>query len=53
MSHPRLRDESGQTMAEYGVILAIITASVLSALLLFSAAIRSAIMSAVTIITGG
>ena len=52
MSHPRLRDQSGQTMAEYGVILAIITASVLSALLLFSAAIRSAIMTAVAIITG-
>lgn len=52
MSHPRLRDQSGQTMAEYGVILAIITASVISALLLFSAAIRSAIMTAVAIITG-
>jgi hypothetical protein len=39
-------------LAEDGVILAIITASVISALLLFSAAIRSAIMTAVAIITG-
>jgi Flp pilus assembly pilin Flp len=49
----RLRNESGQTMAEYGVILAMITATVISALLLFSDAIQSGFMKAITIISGG
>jgi Flp pilus assembly pilin Flp len=46
-------NESGQTMAEYGVILAMITATVISALLLFSDGIQSGFMKAITIISGG
>jgi Flp pilus assembly pilin Flp len=38
----RLRSEDGQTMAEYGVILAVISVSVLGALLAFSGAIQVA-----------
>jgi len=40
-------------MAEYGVILAMITATVISALLLFSDAIRSGFIKTITIISGG
>jgi Flp pilus assembly pilin Flp len=46
----RLRGESGQTMAEYGVILAVITAGVLTALLAFSGAIRVALERVVSLI---
>jgi Flp pilus assembly pilin Flp len=44
-----LRHEDGQTMAEYGVILAVITAGVLAALLLFSGAIVSSIQDTVSL----
>jgi Flp pilus assembly pilin Flp len=46
-----LRDEHGQTMAEYGVVLAIITAGVLTAWLAFSGAIISAIMKTVSLMS--
>jgi len=39
----RRRDEEGQTMAEYVVVLAIITPAILLALGLFSGAVVSAI----------
>jgi Flp pilus assembly pilin Flp len=38
----RLRSEDGQTMAEYGVILAVLTVGVLGALIAFSGAIQDA-----------
>jgi Flp pilus assembly pilin Flp len=47
MQRTDVRGEHGQTMAEYGVILAVITAGVLSALLLFSGAIVDAIQRVV------
>jgi pilus assembly protein Flp/PilA len=39
------RDESGQTMAEYGVVLALITLAVLAGLTLLSDNISSALTS--------
>ena len=38
-----IRAEQGQTMAEYGVILAVITAGVLLSLMLFAGAIVAAL----------
>jgi Flp pilus assembly pilin Flp len=38
-----VRCEQGQTMAEYGVILAVITVGVVAALIMFSGAIVSAL----------
>jgi Flp pilus assembly pilin Flp len=38
----RLQSEDGQTMAEYGVILSVISVAVLGALLAFSGAIQVA-----------
>jgi Flp pilus assembly pilin Flp len=46
---PRLRSEQGQTMAEYGVVLAVITAGVIAAWLVFSGAIVSAILKTVAL----
>ena len=37
-----IRREDGQTMAEYGVILAVITATIVTALLFFSGALVTA-----------
>jgi Flp pilus assembly pilin Flp len=37
-----IRREDGQTMTEYGVILAVITVGILTALLFFSGAVVSA-----------
>jgi Flp pilus assembly pilin Flp len=37
-----LKRESGQTMAEYGVVLAVITSAIITALLVFSGAIQAA-----------
>jgi Flp pilus assembly pilin Flp len=37
-----LRSEDGQTMAEYGVILAVLTVGVVGALIAFSGAIQDA-----------
>ena len=45
-----LRREEGQTMAEYGVILAVITVLVITALLLLSSGIERNIMSVVSIL---
>jgi Flp pilus assembly pilin Flp len=42
LSVSRVRSEDGQTMAEYGVILAVISASVLAALLAFNGAVQTA-----------
>ena len=39
----RIREESGQTMAEYAVVLAVITVAVVAALITFSGQITSAI----------
>ena len=45
----RLRIEQGQTMAEYGVILSMMTATIIAALLFFSDEIRNGIMRAVAL----
>jgi Flp pilus assembly pilin Flp len=37
------RDENGQTMAEYGVVLAVITLAVIAAISLLSSNVRGAI----------
>ena len=44
------RREEGQTMAEYGVILAVITVLVIGALLLLSSGLERNIMSLVNLI---
>ena len=45
------RREEGQTMAEYGVILAVITVLIIGALLLLSSGIERNIMSVVNILS--
>jgi Flp pilus assembly pilin Flp len=42
--------EEGQTMAEYGVILAVITVAIIAALLLLSSGIRKNLMSVVGVL---
>jgi len=42
-----LRDEEGQTMAEYGVVLAVITLGIVVALTALSTGIRAALMGVV------
>ena len=49
----RLQDEEGQTMAEYGVILAVITLGIVTALGLLSGAIQGAIADVVGRLGGG
>jgi Flp pilus assembly pilin Flp len=44
------RREDGQTMAEYGVILAVITVLIIGALLLLASGIEGNIMSLVNLI---
>jgi Flp pilus assembly pilin Flp len=44
------RREEGQTMAEYGVILAVITVLIIGALLLLSSGIERNIMSVVSVL---
>ena len=44
------RGEEGQTMAEYGVILAVITVLIVGALLFLSSGIERNIMSVVSVI---
>jgi Flp pilus assembly pilin Flp len=44
------RREEGQTMAEYGVILAVITVLIIGALLLLSSGINRNIMSLVNLL---
>ena len=46
----RVAREEGQTMAEYGVILAVITVLIIGALLLLSSGIERNIMSVVSIL---
>jgi Flp pilus assembly pilin Flp len=45
---PELRKEDGQTMAEYGVVLAVITLVIVATLLLLSGAINDALSRVIT-----
>jgi Flp pilus assembly pilin Flp len=45
--------EEGQTMAEYGVVLAVITLAVIGAITLLSGHVRNAITSVANILPGG
>ena len=45
-----LRREEGQTMAEYGVVLAVITLTVIGAITLLSGNVRSAIESVANVL---
>jgi Flp pilus assembly pilin Flp len=45
--------EEGQTMAEYGVVLAVITLAVIGAITLLSSHVRDAITSVANILPGG
>ena len=45
-----LRDEEGQTMAEYGVVLAVITLVIVATLLLLSGAINTALSKVITVL---
>ena len=47
---PSLRKEEGQTMAEYGVVLAVITLVIVATLLLLSGAIDTALNKVVTVL---
>jgi Flp pilus assembly pilin Flp len=44
--------EEGQTMAEYGVVLAVITIAVIGAITLLSSHVRSAITSVANLLPG-
>jgi Flp pilus assembly pilin Flp len=46
------RDEEGQTMAEYGVVLAVITLAVIGAITLLSDNVRNAIENVANILPG-
>ena len=45
--------EEGQTMAEYGVVLAVITIAVIGAITLLSTNVRNAITSVANLLPGG
>jgi Flp pilus assembly pilin Flp len=45
--------EEGQTMAEYGVVLAVITLTVIGAITLLSGRVRDALTSVANILPGG
>jgi Flp pilus assembly pilin Flp len=45
--------EEGQTMAEYGVVLAVVTLAVIGAITLLSSRVRDAISSVANILPGG
>ena len=47
------KKEEGQTMAEYGVVLAVITLAVIGAITLLSSHVRDAITSVANILPGG
>ena len=47
------RREEGQTMAEYGVVLAVITLAVIAAITLLSQHVRNAITAVANILPGG
>ena len=44
--------EEGQTMAEYGVVLAVITLAVITAITVLSTSVRNAIQSVANILPG-
>jgi Flp pilus assembly pilin Flp len=46
-----LREEEGQTMAEYGVILAVITVGIIAAITALSGGIQAAIGEVVRVLT--
>ena len=46
------RREEGQTMAEYGVVLAVITLAVIGAITLLSSHVRDAITSVANVLPG-
>ena len=46
-----LREEKGQTMAEYAVVLGVITLIIVATLLLLSGAINTALSKAITALT--
>jgi Flp pilus assembly pilin Flp len=48
-----IHEERGQTMAEYGVVLAVITLAVIGAITLLSSHVRDAITSVANILPGG
>jgi len=48
-----LRREEGQTMAEYGVVLAVIVLTVIVAITALSTSVRGAISSVANILPGG
>jgi Flp pilus assembly pilin Flp len=48
-----LRREDGQTMAEYGVVLAVIVLAVIAAITLLSTHVRDAITSVANLLPGG
>ncbi|HVM16226.1 MAG TPA: hypothetical protein VM290_01420 [Gaiellaceae bacterium] len=48
-----LRREEGQTMAEYGVVLAVITVMIVGALLLLSGGIEQALNKVTAVVKGG
>jgi len=48
---PELRNEEGQTMAEYGVVLAVITLVIVATLLLLSGAINTALSKVITVLS--
>jgi Flp pilus assembly pilin Flp len=48
-----LRREEGQTMAEYGVVLAVIVLAVIAAITLLSTHVRDALTSVANILPGG
>lgn len=47
------RKDNGQTMAEYGVVLAVIVLAVIGAITLLSSHVRSAITSVANVLPGG
>ena len=48
-----IRRDEGQTMAEYGVVLAVITLAVIGAITLLSSHVRDALTSVANILPGG
>jgi Flp pilus assembly pilin Flp len=49
----RLRREEGQTMAEYGVVLAVVILAVIASLTLLATHVRGAITSVSNLLPGG
>ena len=49
----RLRREEGQTMAEYGVVLAVVTLAVIASLTLLATHARGALTSVANVLPGG